>query len=127
MVDLTELSRRDRQIMEILYAAEGATVTQVMAELPNAPTDNAVRRLLQILEDKGYVQRTKVGREHIYHPIQSKKQAGKKALQRLLDTFFDGAIDQAFAVHLGGKDPNLSEEQLSRMMQMIKEARKKGR
>ena len=51
--------------MEILYAADGATVTQVMRELPNAPTDNAVRRLLQILEDKGYVQRSKVGREHV--------------------------------------------------------------
>lgn len=127
MTDFSALSRRQRQIMEILYATRGATVMQVVAELPNAPSDKAVRRLLQILEEKGHVQRRKVGREYVYRPIQSTRQTGKQALQRLLDTFFDGALDKAFAVHLGAKDSNVTDEQLNRMMQLIADARRKGR
>jgi predicted transcriptional regulator len=127
MTDFSTWSRRERQIMEILYAAGGATVMQVVGQLPNAPTDKAVRRLLQILEEKGHVQRRKVGREFVYRPIQSKKQVGKKALQRLLDAFFDGALDKAFAVHLGSKEAKLDDEQLDRMLELIESARKKGR
>ena len=127
MPDFSSLSRRERQIIEILYAAGGATVTQVVAELPSAPSDQAVRRLLQILEEKGHVQRRKDGREFVYQPIQSKKRAGAQALKRLLDTFFDGALDQACAVHLGATDSRLTDEQLSRMKELIDNARKKGR
>lgn len=100
---------------------------EVVASLPNAPTDKAVRRLLQILEEKGHVQRKKTGPEFVYRPVQSKKQAGKKALQNLLDTFFDGALDKAFAVHLGNKKSELTDEQLLHMKKLIDEARKKGR
>ena len=127
MTDFSALSRRERLIMEILYAARGATVMQVVAELPNAPSDKAVRRLLQILEEKGHVQRRKGGREFVYRPLQSKKEAGKQALKRLLNTFFDGALDKAVALHLGTKDFKVTDEQLNRMMQLIAEARKKGR
>lgn len=127
MSDFSSLSRRERQIMEILYAAEGATVARVVAGLTDAPTDNAVRRLLQILEDKGHVQRRKSGREFVYSPIQSRKRAGERALRRLLDTFFDGALDKAFAVHLGSKESRITDEQLDRMMELIREARGKGR
>jgi predicted transcriptional regulator len=109
MTDFSALSRRERQIMEILYAAGGATVMQVVAELPNAPTDKAVRRLLEILEEKGHVRRRKAGREYVYRPVRSKKQAGERALKRLLDTFFDGALDKAFAVHLGAKDTRITD------------------
>ena len=127
MSDLSTLSRRERQIMEILYAAGGATVTQVVAALKDAPTDNAVRRLLQILEEKGHVLRRKGSREFVYSPVQSKRRAGERALKRLLETFFDGALDKAFAVHLGSKDADITDEQLDRMLEMINEARKKGR
>ena len=127
MPDFSNLSRRERQIMEILYAAGGATVMHVVADLPNAPSDQAVRRLLQILEEKGHVQRNKAGREFMYQPIQSKKRAGAQALKRLLDTFFDGAIDQACAVHLGATDSHITDEQLRRMRELIDNARKKGR
>ncbi len=127
MTDFSTLSRRERQIMEIVYAAGGATVMQVVAKLPNAPTDKAVRRMLQILEERGHVRRRKDGREYVYRAVHSRKQAGKKALQSLLDTFFDGALDKAFAVHLGAKDSSLTDEQLSRMMKLIEDARKKGR
>jgi predicted transcriptional regulator len=126
MSDFSALSRRERQIMEIVYAADGTTVTQVAAGLKDAPSDNAVRRLLQILEEKGHVQRRKSGREFVYRPIQSRKRAGERALKRLLETFFDGALDRAFAVHLGAKDSQVTDEQLDRMMELINEARKKG-
>ncbi|MDZ4818123.1 MAG: BlaI/MecI/CopY family transcriptional regulator [Planctomycetota bacterium] len=127
MTDLTNLSRRERQIMEILFADEAATVMQVVAKLPKAPSDKAVRRMLQILEEKGYVQRRKVGREFQYRPVQSRKRAAVQSLQRLLDTFFNGAIDEAFAVHLGTKNSNISDEQLTRMLDLIQDARQKGR
>jgi predicted transcriptional regulator len=127
MTDFASLSRRERQIMDVLYAKGGATVMEVVAQLPKAPTDKAVRRLLQILEEKGHVQRRKGGREFVYRPIQSKLRAGKQAMQRLLDTFFDGALDKAFAVQLGAKDAKITDEQLERMMELIAQARKKGR
>jgi predicted transcriptional regulator len=126
MSDLSALSRRERQIIEILYAADGATVSQVVSGLKDAPSDNAVRRLLQILEEKGHVQRRKSGREFVYHPIQSKKRAGERALKRLLETFFECSLDKAFAVHLGANDSSVTSEQLDRMMELINEARKKG-
>ncbi len=127
MADPISLSRRERQIMDILYAAGAATVRHVVAQLPRAPTDKAVRRMLQILEEKGHVQRRKAGREYVYRPVQSRKSAGKMALRRLLDTFFDGAFDKALAVHLGAKDSEMSDEDLKRMLELIQEARKKGR
>ena len=127
MSDPSQLSRRERQIMDILYASKGATVSQVAAGLDDAPTDSAVRRLLQILEEKGHVQRCKSGREFVYSPIQSRKRAGERALKRLLETFFDGSLDKAFAVHLGSKDSKITDEQLDRLADLIDEARQKGR
>jgi predicted transcriptional regulator len=127
MADFSTLSRRERQIMEILYAAGGATMMQVMAELPNAPSDQAVRRLLQILEDKGHVRRRKEGREFVYRPIEAKERAGQHTLKRLLDTFFDGALDKAFAIHLGATDSRITDDQLGRLSELIDTARKKGR
>jgi predicted transcriptional regulator len=127
MSDPRQLSRRERQIMDILYAMEGATVSQVVAALEDAPTDSAVRRLLQILEEKGHVQRRKSGREFVYRPVQSRRRAGERALKRLLETFFDGALDKACAVHLGSKDSKITDEQLDRLADVIHEARQKGR
>jgi len=127
MSDFSTLSRRERQIMEILYAADGATVAQVAAGLEGEPTDSAVRRMLQILEEKGHVQRRKSGREFVYSPTQSRKRAGERALKRLLETFFDGALDKAFAVHLGSKDSRITDEELARLSDLIDEARRQGR
>jgi predicted transcriptional regulator len=127
MSDFSALSRRERQIIDILFAADGATVAQVAAGLKDAPTDNAVRRLLQILEEKGHVQRRKSCREFVYRPVQSKKRAGERALKHLLETFFDGALDRACAVHLGAKDSHVTGAQLDRMMELISQARKNGR
>ena len=113
--------------MDSLYTREVATVNEVRDDLPNPPTDKAVRRMLEILEEKGYVKRRKQGRYYVYRPTQSKNRAGDKALRHILDTFFEGAVDKAFAIHLGSKDSKITDEQLERLMQLIEDARKKGR
>jgi len=127
MTDPSKLSRRERQIMDSLFARRKATVNEVRDDLPDPPTDKAVRRMLEILEEKGFVKRRKEGRGYVYRPTQSRKRAGEKALRHVLETFFEGALDQAFAVHLGSNEAELSEEQLDRLQQLIKEARQKGR
>jgi len=127
MTQHAKLSRRERQIMDVLYAKGGATVMEVCRELPDPPTDMAIRRLMHILEEKGHVKRHKRGREYVYVPKQSKKRAGTNAFQHVLDTFFEGAVDEALASHLAKKETSLSDEQLERMIQLIEQARKHGR
>ncbi len=124
---MPSLSRRERQILDILYAHNGATVAAVQKELPEAPTDMAVRRLLHILEEKGHVKRKREGRGFLYLPRQSKKQAGARALQHVLDTFFEGAVDQAVATHLMKKNAELDPEQLEKLQHLIQTAEQEGR
>lgn len=123
MTDLSSLSRRERQIMEIVFAEGEATVAAIQARLPQAPGDMAIRRLLQILEEKGLVSRRKRGRENVYRPRQSKQRVARKALKQLLDTFFAGSIDDALACHLAANDPQISDEQLARMQKLIRKTR----
>jgi predicted transcriptional regulator len=126
MHDPSKLSRRERQIMDIIYTAGEATVRQVQAKLPDPPTDMAVRRMLQILEEKGQLRRRPEGREVVYLPAHSKARAGVKALQHVLDTFFSGAVDEALAAHLATKE-SATPEQLARLRKIIEDARKEGR
>jgi BlaI family penicillinase repressor len=112
--------------MDIIYAAGEATVRQVQAGLSNPPTDMAVRRMLQILEEKGQLRRRPKGREVEYLPAQSKARAGLSALRHVLDTFFAGAVDDALAAHLASKAA-ASPEQLARMRKIIEQAQKEGR
>ncbi|MDP6446443.1 MAG: BlaI/MecI/CopY family transcriptional regulator [Pirellulaceae bacterium] len=127
MNQASELSRRERQIMDSLYVRDGATVTQVRDDLPNPPVSKAVRRMLHILEEKGYVSRRKVGREYVYRPRETKRRAGVDALRHVLETFFEGAVDQAFAAHLAAKESGVTDAQLKEMRALIDEARKAGR
>ena len=126
MLDPSKLSRRERQIMDIIYASGEATVRQVQAQLPDPPTDMAVRRMLQILEGKKLLPRRPEGREVVYLPAQSKARAGLNALQHVLDTFFGGAVDEALAAHLTSKEV-ASPDQLARMRKLIEQAKKEGR
>jgi len=126
MSDPTELSRRERQIMDVVFAQGDATVNQIAAALPDPPTVMAVRRMMHILEEKGFLKRRQEGREVVYSPKQSKQRAGKKALQHVLDTFFGGALDEALAAHLNSGE-TLSTDQLSRINQLIEQAKKEGR
>jgi predicted transcriptional regulator len=125
MTDLSSLSRRERQIMEILYTAEEATVIEIQPQLPDPPTEMAIRRLLSILEEKGHVKRRKVGRGHGYRPSVTKKRAAKTALKGVLNTFFGGDVEQALAMYLSDKNSPFTDEQFDRMMKLIEEARKK--
>ena len=125
MVNRSELSRREREIMDILYSVEEASVKQIQAKLLDPPTDMAVRRMLHILDEKGLLKRRKNGREVIYSPRKSKKRAGMSALKHVLDTFFDGSVDKALAAHLASKEA-VSNEQLSRLQELIEKAREEG-
>ena len=127
MANENRLSRRERQIMDILYAHDGATTMEVWREMPDPPTDMAIRRLLHILEEKGHVRRRKRGREFVYVPKRSKGQAGRAALKHVLDTFFGGALDEALAAHLGKKESDLSQDQLRRIQEIIEKVRREGK
>lgn len=127
MKDAAKLSRREREIMEIVYAREGATVAEIHAALQDAPGRAAVRKLVQILEDKGRLKHTKAGREHIYHASQPKHSAARRALQGLLDTFFGGSMRDAVAAHLTGKASRLDETELSEIEKLIQKAREAAR
>jgi predicted transcriptional regulator len=101
-------------------------VRQIQAELPDPPTDMAVRRMLHILEEKGHLRRRQESREVVYFASQSKARAGASALQHVLDTFFGGAVDEALAAHFAKKEA-VSPEQLARMQEIIKQAGKRDR
>lgn len=112
--------------MDVVFAKGEATVLEIQAELPDPPSSMAVRRLLHILEEKGHLRRRKEGRAVVYSPKQSKRRAGTNALQHVVDTFFGGALDEALAAHLAKREA-VSEEQLERMQELIKQARQEGR
>ena len=122
MVDPSTLSRRERQIMDILFARGEATVRQIQESLDESPTVMAIRRMLQILEEKGHLKRRQEGREVVYGPRESRKTAGSNALKHVLETFFDGAIDEALAAHFARKE-DISQEQLARLQEMIARAK----
>ncbi len=126
MTEEVQLSRREREILNILYAQGGATTMEVVGVMADPPTDKAVRRLLHILEEKGHVRRRQRGREVVYVPKRSKKLAGVKALQHVLDTFFGGALDDALAAHLAKKEVSVSPDELQRIKRLIDETREEG-
>lgn len=126
MPNPTHFSRRERQIMDVVFAKGEATVNQVCAEIPDAPTDMAVRRMMHILEEKGHLRRRQEGREVVYLPVQSKARAGLNALQGVLDTFFGGSLDEALTAHLTKKE-GITSDQLARMRSLIDRAKKEGR
>ena len=126
MTEEVQLSRREREILNILYAQGGATTMEVVGVMADPPTDKAVRRLLHILEEKGHVRRRQRGREVVYVPKRSKKLAGIQALQHVLDTFFGGALDDALAAHLAKKEVSISPDELQRIKRLIDETREEG-
>lgn len=118
----SDLSRRERQIMNVLYRRESASVAEIAAELPNSPTDSAIRTHLKILEDKGQVRRKKSGRKHIYQPVTSRKRAARAALSGVLSTFFDGSLGDAVAAHLADPGAKIDDAELERLRRLIRDA-----
>ena len=123
----SELSRRERQIMDAVFELGEATVNQVVEAIPDAPTAMAVRRMMHILEEKGYLKRRENGREVIYVPRESKEKAGRGAFQKVIETFFGGSLEQALAAHLHSRKDAVSEEERQRLVSLIEQARTEGR
>src|SRR5262245_32727197 len=120
------LSRRERQIMDIVYRRGQATAAEVCEELDNPPSNTAVRTLLRILEEQGHLRHRQEGLKYVYQPTRPRGHAGRSALRRVLQTFFDGSLEKAVAAHLGDAASDLSAEELARLAGLIKQARKKG-
>jgi BlaI family penicillinase repressor len=120
----TVLSRRERQIMDILFRLGRATAADVMAELSNEPTYSTVRTQLRVLEQKGHVTHEQDGLKFVYTPVVTRYAARKSALRHVIETFFDGSPEKAVAALLGGEATKLSDEQLDRIADLITKARK---
>jgi len=123
----SHLSRRERQIMDIIYARGSASVSQVRKAMPNAPSYSAVRALMGILEDKGHLKHRTEGNKYVYLPTRSRKEASRSALRRLLWTFFNGSAEQALAALLDVSRSGPDSQELDRLAKLIEKARKEGR
>jgi BlaI family transcriptional regulator, penicillinase repressor len=121
------LSRRERQIMDIVYSRGKATATEVMENLADPPSYSAVRSLLRVLEEKGHLRHEQDGQRYVYSPTIEREQAKFSALQRVLQTFFDDSTEEAVAALLDISQERLSDQELERMEQLIKQARREGR
>jgi len=121
------LSRRERQIMVIVYARGEASASDVLEDMPNPPTRTAVRTMLRILEEKGHLTHRKKSREFIYEPTRPRTRAGLAAFHRVIRTFFEGSLEKALAVHLSDPKSDLSDEELKRLAGLIRRSRTKGR
>ncbi len=119
-----QLSRRERQILDILHARGRATAAEVRAELPEAPSYSAVRALLRILEAKGHAKHRREGLRYVFLPRESREKASRSALRRVLTTFFGGSVDQAVAALLEAADTELPESDLNKLQAIINRARK---
>lgn len=121
------LSRRERQIMDILHARREAAAAEVLTALPDPPSYSAVRALLRILEEKGHVKHRRDGARYVYFPRISRQTASRSALERVVSTFFHGSVTQTVAALLENADTELSDDDLNKLQRMIKEAKKEGR
>jgi predicted transcriptional regulator len=126
MPETSELSRRERQIMDAVFALGEASVNQVVETIPSPPTAMAVRRLMHILEEKGHLRRRQSGREVIYAPRQTKAKAGRRAFENVIETFFGGSLVEALAAHLHSRKDQLSDDERERLIALIEQARREG-
>ena len=125
MADPSQLSKRERQIMDVVYAHGEATVTQILAGMPEPPMRGALRTMIRILERKGHLTHRAEGREFVYRPTRPRGQAGRSALGRVLDVFFGGSLENAVAAHLSDRR-KMSKDELERLSNIIEEAKKRG-
>ena len=124
---LTGLSRRERQIMEILYRHGKVSVSQVMEAMEDAPGYSAVRAMMRVLEEKGHVRHRAEGLKYVYVPTVARDKAKRSAVKHLLDTFFADAPHKVVAALLDVSSTRLTGEELDRMSEMIDQVRKEGK
>jgi predicted transcriptional regulator len=123
----SDLSRRERQIMDALYKLGKASAAQIRESLANPPTYTAVRTHLTILEAKGHVKHETDGTRYVYEPSVARDQMGQRAIRGVLQTFFDNSVESAVAALISREEGKISPEQLGRLADMIERARKEGR
>ena len=121
------LSRRERQILEILYQRGRASAGEVRAAMANPPSYSAVRAMLRVLEDKGHVKHQAEGLKYVYLPVVARDKAKRSAMKHLLETFFHDEPEQAVAALLDVASRRLTPEELDRMAEMIDKARREGK
>ena len=123
---LTNLSRRERQIMDVVYRMGRATATDVLAQIPEPPSYSAVRAMLRVLENKGHLRHVLEGKSYVYSPTLGRSRASRSALQNMLKTFFDGSTEKAVAALLD-MSADLTDEEFGRLSRLIDQARQEGR
>jgi BlaI family penicillinase repressor len=121
------LSRRERQIMNLVYREGQATVTGVLAALPDPPSYSAVRAMLGVLEKKGHLRHVPDGTRYVYRPTLPRERAARPALENVLRTFYDGSAEKAVAALLDLSRSELSAEDLDRLSELIEQAKLEGR
>jgi predicted transcriptional regulator len=117
------LSRRERQIMDILYELGRATAADVMTALPGDPSDSTVRTQLRVLEAKGHVRHEEDGQKYVYLPVVPRRVVRKSALKHVVNTFFDGSVEKVVAALLGPDGGKLTDEELDRIADLVSKAR----
>ena len=120
------LSRRERQIMDSLYARGEATVSEVLEDLPDAPSYSAVRAMLRKLEEKGHLTHDARGARYVYRPTVPREAAQETALRRLVRTFFDDSPSKVVAALLDSSSAQLSDAELDELSELIEQARRRG-
>lgn len=126
-MDLPPLSRREREIMDVLYRCGQATARTVLRELDDAPSYSAVRATLRVLEDKGHVAHRRRGRSYLYEPAVARSSARNAAVERLVDVFFGGSTADAILTLIDERSTDLSEAEIARIETLIEQARSEGR
>ncbi len=121
------LSKRERQIMDVIYMLREATAAQVLSRMPEGSTDASVRKLVRILEEKGHLTHRREGREHVYSPTIPEKEARRHAAQHLLATLFRGSLPEALSALLDASYGDLSEEEARKIRRLIDQAEAEGR
>ncbi|MBI5384560.1 MAG: BlaI/MecI/CopY family transcriptional regulator [Verrucomicrobia bacterium] len=121
------LSRRERQIMDVIYQRGEASAQEVLEALPSPPGYSAVRALLRILEEKGHLKHREDGPKYIFLPTHARENAGLAALQRVVQTFYEGSVSKAVAALVEGKDTRLPEEEVKRLRALVRQTRSEGR
>jgi len=120
------LTRRERQIMDVLYRLERASVGEVLSQLDGKPHYSTVRAQLRVLEEKGHVRHEEDGLRYVYVPCVPREVARRSALQHLVETFFDGSTEKAVAALLGGKVSKISSEELDRLASLVTKSQKES-
>jgi predicted transcriptional regulator len=124
---MEKLSRRERQIMDVLYERGRATAAEILAALPDPPSYSAIRALIKVLEDKGHVRHQEDGPRYVFTPSVPRSKARRKAVKHLLQTFFDDSAGEAVASLLGASAGKLKPEELDKIEDLIARAREENR